>query len=260
MSKIREKSWLAFFIFLSFFIGLVYVLWPNMRADTDFVCYTTIAVITTSVGGNSVTTYTPYTDCYYVTYYYWEDYGYGGSETDADWPPGGGGGSSDVTVNPHNSYDNNSDGFVDCYEQSIFHTSGLTITADCNDPRSSSKTGTHDALDLWIEGIDGKEAYSVCDGEVVYVGSQVDSTGKLTGYGYYVKIRDPEGNYWVYAHLKGSADDPSGVGLTVGTKVTGGLTEVGKCDNSGTSTGAHLHLEYSVNGIKTCPTNKLNEC
>jgi len=66
-------------------------------------------------------------------------------------------------------------------------------------------------------------------------------------------------NYWLYAHLKGSADDPSGVGLTVGAKVTAGLTRVGKCDNSGTSSGAHLHLEYQVNGTKTCPTNQLNE-
>lgn len=67
-----------------------------------------------------------------------------------------------------------------------------------------------------------------------------------------------ESNYWLYAHLKGSDDDPSGVGLTVRAKVTAGLTKVGKCDNSGTSSVAHLHLEYQVNSTKTCPTNQLN--
>jgi len=83
--------------------------------------------------------------------------------------------------------------------------------------------------------------------------------GVLTGYGYHVKIKDAEGNWWLYAHLKGKDVDPSGVGLKVGDTITVG-TKIGLCDSSGDSTGAHLHLEYRLGsewGTKTCPSAKL---
>jgi murein DD-endopeptidase MepM/ murein hydrolase activator NlpD len=82
---------------------------------------------------------------------------------------------------------------------------------------------------------------------------------ELQGYGYFVKIKDAEGNWWVYAHLNGTDADPSGVGLKVGDTVTVG-NKIGLCDTSGQSTGAHLHLEYRLGGewgTKTCPSAKL---
>ncbi len=82
----------------------------------------------------------------------------------------------------------------------------------------------------------------------------------LTDYGYYVKVKDDNGNIWLYAHLKGKPGDPSGVGLKVGDKVIAGVTPVGLCNSTGTSTGDHLHLELYVNGEKTCPGEKIGDC
>jgi len=76
-----------------------------------------------------------------------------------------------------------------------------------------------------------------------------------------VKIMDNNGNVWVYAHLDGTRDDPSGIGLEPGTKVVAGETKIGLCDQSGRSEGgAHLHLELRLGGewgLKTCPDIKL---
>jgi len=161
-------------------------------------------------GYNSYTTTGSYWDC--VTYYgYLYDGaggGSGGGDDSGDFDdPGSGGG---VIVNP---YDNNKDGFIDCYKNTIMKVSGLFISSDCNEQRSY---GLHNAWDITGIGVDGKQIYSASDGTVLEVGVQTShETGQITGWGYYVKIKDNEGNIWIYAHLKGTKDDPSGLGLSL---------------------------------------------
>ncbi len=209
-------------------------------------------------GYNSYSTSGSYWDC--VTYYMYLYDGEGGGAGDASGNvdgdidnPGGGG----VIVNP-NDYDKNNDGFIDCYKNTIMRVPGLFISSDCNDQRSY---GLHNAWDITGPGVDGKTIYSVSDGTVIAVSKQTNpNTGEISGWGYYVMIKDKEGNIWIYAHLKGSDDDPSGLGLTIGSKVTAGVTPVGVCDSSGNSTGAHLHLELRLNGQKTCPDTKIGRC
>lgn len=182
--------------------------------------------------------------------------GGGGSNPPGDQEPPQGGGGGQLPVN----YDQNSNGFVDCYKTAVFHTNTIYVASDCNTPRGA---GTHGAWDLALPTnvMDGHAAFSVTDGTVVSVTAQRDpNTNALVGWGYYVKVKDSEGNFWIYAHLKGSDADPSGIGLIGGSEVSAGITQIGKVDNSGTSEGAHLHLEYLVNGVKTCPSAKLGNC
>jgi hypothetical protein len=236
-----------FFVFL--LLGFVFFTWPAMQARYELACSTVWAVVITELDGQVVsTTSTPYQQCEWITTYS------GGSTPprDQDRQPEPGGGGTPPVIN----YDTNNSGFVDCYQTAIFHTTSLTITSTCEEVRGSVP---HNALDLWIPNIDGKAAYSVCNGTVEKVDAQRDGNGALTGWGYYVEIKDPAGNIWRYAHLKGTNVDPSGVGLTKGSQIAAGTSQVGLCDSSGAQT-AHLHLEYWKDGVKTCPVSKLGNC
>lgn len=79
--------------------------------------------------------------------------------------------------------------------------------------------------------------YSMCDGEVVFSGAQTDAQGNLTGYGYYIIIKDStNGMGFLYAHM--DSQSPKRVGDSVR------LNEfVGVEGTTGDSTGIHLHLE-----------------
>jgi hypothetical protein len=239
--------------------GLVNISWPAMQARTDLVCSTTWLVVEYWTNGvYTGSSSTPYSECSFVNSYYSD--GGGGQGTTEDPPQGGSGGGGGTTT--INNYDTNGNGIVDCYQTAIFHTTSLFITSQCNSARPKSSTGTHDALDLWIAGIDGKPAYSVCTGTVEKVAVETDSnTGAIKegGWGYYVEIKDADGNIWRYAHLKGTSQDKSGVGLKAGDSVSAGTSKVELCDTSGTQV-AHLHLEYWKDGVKTCPTDKLSNC
>lgn len=230
----------------------------EVRIKTDLVCETKWAVVTSWSGGQLVgSRSTPYTECYYIGYMVDVDPSGGGgggvNPYDPDDQPSGGGGPVPPVI-----YDTNNNGYVDCYQTAIFHTTSLTITSTCEELRD--KGIPHNALDLWVPDIDGKAAYSICNGTVNKIDVQLDEQNRITGWGYYVEIKDAAGNIWRYAHLKGTDADPSGVGLEKGDTVIAGITKVGLCDTSGTKD-AHLHLEYWVNGVtKTCPTTKLGNC
>ncbi len=97
--------------------------------------------------------------------------------------------------------------------------------------------GVHPAID--IAGQEGNPIYAADTGVVVYAG------WSDFGYGYLLVI--DHGNGWqsAYAHL-------SAVGATCGQSVLrGGL--VGALGNTGNSTGAHLHFELVINGVKINP-------
>lgn len=261
MKRVVKRFWVPFCLFLFLVFGSSFLSWPQMQVLSDFVCSTTWAVVTYYDSSGQVigSSSTPYTECNYITYYYDDGTGGGGGGStppgDQEPPPGGGGGGQ-LPLN----YDQNSNGIVDCYKTAVFHTTTIYLTSACDAVRG---TGTHGAWDLALGSneTDGHAVYSVSSGTVEQVTAQRDpNTNALTGYGYYVKVKDSEGNMWIYAHLKGSDADPSGCGLTQGSLVAAGTTQIGKCDSTGTSSAAHLHLEYRVNNIKTCPSTKLGNC
>lgn len=79
--------------------------------------------------------------------------------------------------------------------------------------------------------------YSMCDGTVVFSGAQTDGQGNLTGYGYYIIIKDnTSGMGFLYAHMASQSH------LNVGDHVARG-DRVGVEGSTGDSTGIHLHLE-----------------
>lgn len=88
----------------------------------------------------------------------------------------------------------------------------------------------HDGID--IVGVDGAIIYSAGDGQVVFSG--VEPLGANV-----VQIKNEDGIYTSYAHLK----EPSE--LEVGDEVHAG-DKIGIQGNSGNSTGSHLHFEVRV--------------
>ncbi len=89
----------------------------------------------------------------------------------------------------------------------------------------------HNALDIAMPS--GTEIHACMAGTAVVPGYH-DS------YGNYVKVRDEEGNYTLYAHM-------SGVAVTNGQRVAAGDV-IGYVGSTGNSTGPHLHLEYFKDG------------
>ena len=102
------------------------------------------------------------------------------------------------------------------------------------------KGASHKGIDLVGPGstLDYITAHS--DGEVVAVVSHIDyntsKSGKRT-YGNYVKIRQDNGMYTLYAHMKYNS-----VNVKVGQRVSRGQV-IGYMGNTGYSFGAHLHFE-----------------
>lgn len=82
---------------------------------------------------------------------------------------------------------------------------------------------------------DGTRVVAPDDGEIV------EAEYDAGGYGYYVKLLTPDGQQWVLAHLHmWELPHP-------GTWVAKGAT-VGYSDNTGNSTGPHLHVGYRLPG------------
>lgn len=87
----------------------------------------------------------------------------------------------------------------------------------------------HNGLDFAVPV--GTEVLAVESGEVW------ESAFDPDGFGYYVKVRTPEGADWLYAHLTHWQMPRPGRWVGVGDVV-------GISGNSGMSTGPHLHLGY----------------
>ena len=89
----------------------------------------------------------------------------------------------------------------------------------------------HPGVDLGCAGRDPVFA--------MHSGTVEQSIFSTVGYGWTVTLRNP--TFWTrYAHLHGP-------GPFSGTQVTAG-EQIGECDDSGNSTGNHLHLEIKKNG------------
>ncbi len=93
----------------------------------------------------------------------------------------------------------------------------------------------------------GQDIVSAADGTVIFA----NTSGWGGGYGLYVMVDhglDDRGRQIVtlYAHM-------SAVTVSVGQKVTGGSTVLGRAGDSGNVTGPHLHFEVRVNGTAVDP-------
>ncbi len=114
--------------------------------------------------------------------------------------------------------------------------------------------GMHRGMDI-ANGpvpIYGQNIVAAADGVVIAVNaSSWYGSGWSYGYGYCVIIdhgRDSQGRtiHTMYAHC-------SAMYASVGQKVTGGETVIGKAGNSGQVTGPHLHFEVRVDGVRVNP-------
>lgn len=125
------------------------------------------------------------------------------------------------------------------------------ITAYFCDP-SYPFSGCHSGIDIGTYGASLPVAASR-DGVVTNV---VDGWGNTYPYAYiygnYVEIDHGNGFRTRYAHLAAGM-----IRVNPGDKVSGGKSIIGYVDNSGFSTGTHLHFEVRYGGIPVNPLNYL---
>lgn len=92
----------------------------------------------------------------------------------------------------------------------------------------------------------GLDIHSVSNGTVTAVAPNANGDG-----GWWIIITADNGTVWTYCHFHEATT------LTVGSKVIGGSTVVGKVGNTGTSSGPHLHLQCKQNGTLIDPRTKI---
>ncbi len=95
----------------------------------------------------------------------------------------------------------------------------------------------HTGLD-WLATA-GEPVLAAGAGSVYFVGTDTDSSGNVSGYGNYVKIKHSNGMVTLYAHL-------SEFLVAAGDNVKAG-DAIGKVGNTGRSTGSHIHFELRKN-------------
>lgn len=117
-----------------------------------------------------------------------------------------------------------------------------TITSPFG-PRGS---GYHYGVDI-SGSCYGKDIIAAKAGKVVACVTKysANQTGSSLGYGNYIKIEHNDGFSTVYAHLLSAS-------VKLNQQVSQGQV-IGKCDNTGNSTGSHLHFEIILNGVKKNP-------
>lgn len=108
----------------------------------------------------------------------------------------------------------------------------------------TGKQSLHTGIDIAGNSPYGKNVIAAMDGTVEKIYNRY-SANNGTGYGNYVLIKHNDTYKTRYAHLLS-------VAVKVGDTVNQGQT-IGKCDNTGSSTGSHLHFEIIVNGTPENP-------
>ncbi|NJP40857.1 peptidoglycan DD-metalloendopeptidase family protein [Oscillospiraceae bacterium HV4-5-C5C] len=132
--------------------------------------------------------------------------------------------------------------------------SGYTITSQYGS-RVHPITG---AVESFHYGTDFAAAFgtpirAVLSGTVITASMQYPNqnyTSSKSGYGNYVVIQHPNGMTTTYAHMKY-------VAVSAGQSVSQG-DYIGDVGSTGASTGAHCHLEVSINGSTVNPMNYIN--
>ncbi|MBC7361593.1 MAG: M23 family metallopeptidase [Candidatus Aminicenantes bacterium] len=170
---------------------------------------------------------------------------------EGDGSGGLGGSSGGVPGNSSaGSRDSDADGIVDCWSYLIMDSSGLFIRSYFGEERGDK---IHNGIDITSIDIDGKPVISAVNGEIVEIGYNQWN-------GYYIKIRDNRGMYWTYCHL--AEDEENLLQLYEGQGVNCGLSIIGYVDNSGNSSGPHLHLSVSteIRNSYIDPLELLGDC
>lgn len=123
----------------------------------------------------------------------------------------------------------------------IWPIPGVTTITSPFGPR---KSGYHTGVDLAGNECRDKQVIAVAAGTVIKtVKSYAPDTGD--SYGNYVKIKHSDSVTTIYAHLLR-------VDVEEGDRVQQGQ-RIGRCDNTGNSTGNHLHFEIRINGKAVDP-------
>lgn len=109
------------------------------------------------------------------------------------------------------------------------------------------KGDAHDGLDL--KGIDSKEIHATTSGIVQYAGWE-NSKDKSQGFGQYVCIQAPDGDYYYFGHL-------SEIRVHTGQSVC--ITDtIGIEGSTGKSTGSHCHYCIRPRFVGGVPGNHRN--
>ena len=115
----------------------------------------------------------------------------------------------------------------------------------------TGKDATHWGVDFGI--INGTAIYSASDGVIEKIATERNrETGVVKGYGLYVIVRHTNKSATLYAHLNSVHG-----GLTVGSPVKQNQ-QIAVSDNSGRTTGPHLHFEYVPNGEIIASKSRIN--
>jgi murein DD-endopeptidase MepM/ murein hydrolase activator NlpD len=124
-------------------------------------------------------------------------------------------------------------------------------------PQDYPETNGHSGIDF--PGPEGNPVRAAAEGIVTRVDLDPNSVnGQKVGYGFQIRVRHPNGNTTLYAHiLEGTAVVKTGQHVRMGDLLgkSGGAT-----GNTGNSTGAHLHFEYRLGegiGSRTDPSELL---
>lgn len=114
------------------------------------------------------------------------------------------------------------------------------VQAPCTyrDTWGAARSGGRTHLGTDIMANEGQEVYAVQTGEITKVYSA--GTDALAGNG--IRLRQPDGTFWFYAHMSALAP-----GIAVGTQVSAGQL-VGWVGRTGNAGGTHLHLELHPGG------------
>jgi murein DD-endopeptidase MepM/ murein hydrolase activator NlpD len=148
---------------------------------------------------------------------------------------------------------------VECPFEGIAPVAGANITSGfgyrCHPVSSGTGCDWKDHKGIDYGAAEGTEVKAVDDGKVVRV--KVNEGGITKGYGLYIIIDHGDGQT-LYAHLKeGSAR------VSVGNNVKQGQI-IALSGNTGSSTGPHLHFEYSSmnihEDIKNAPRSDISTC
>lgn len=212
-------------------------------------------------GGGNQSTWV--NECHYEYYDFWEEC------DDREIPIGGGVGGgipgSDPPSDPPNSnpLDQNNDGKMDCWKNSVNTADPNADTLDANDGLGSNFGGPnttrpgHDGIDRQCDA--GDTINSPLDGVVKKVNKGWRQGGDTRGNFVIVERCASPGQQCQTVALYHMTD----VTVNVGDHVSVG-TGVGTCGSTGNSTGDHLHLKYSdasgtvqdpagPNGFGNCP-------
>jgi len=217
------------------------LLWPAIRVEWRYECseYTITTEYQDEFGQTGTRTTTGYI-CGWNEYWYWDDPPEGGGGGGEPQEPGGGGGGGQQNI-----YDQNHDGFIDCWRNTLIRLDNLVITQEFSDAHGGIDFGTIPA-----DAIMNQPVYSAVNGTVNDVAANASGAG-----GWWIEIKDASGGIWTYCHL---AEQPS---LQNGASVVAGMTVIGKADNTGwASSGPHLHFQYKVDGVVQNPFNKIGDC